>query len=150
MRKTMIALAATAIVGGGAYYLSMPTAQAQQATLYKNPQCGCCETYADYLEENGFDVEVVPTHDLAQISQDAGVPAGFQGCHTMMVDGYVVDGHVPVDIIQRMLEERPDIAGVTLPGMPTGSPGMGGSKIGPFTIYAFDGADAEPEIYATD
>lgn len=150
MRKMIVALAAAGIVGGGAYYLGMPTAQAQQATLYKNPQCGCCETYAEYLEDNGFEVEVVPTHDLAQISQDAGVPAGFQGCHTMMVDGYVVDGHVPIEIVRQMLEERPEFAGVTLPGMPTGSPGMGGEKIGPFTIYAFDGDGAEPEIYATD
>lgn len=150
MRKTILALAAAGLVGGGAYYLTMPQAQAQQATLYKNPQCGCCEIYAEYLEDTGFEVEVVPTHDLAQISQDAGVPAGLQGCHTMMVDGYVVDGHVPVDIIQRMLEERPDIAGITLPGMPTGSPGMGGTKIGPFTVYTVDGAGAEPEIYATE
>ena len=62
-----------------------------KALLYKNPQCSCCEGYADYLRQNGFDVEVKPTNDLAEISSKAGVPADFQGCHTMFIDGYVVD-----------------------------------------------------------
>jgi hypothetical protein len=66
------------------------------ATLYKNPQCSCCEGYAAYLRENGFTVDVKPSNDLAQISADAGVPTNMEGCHTMFVDGYVVDGHVPV------------------------------------------------------
>lgn len=149
MRKPMIALAAAAVLGGGAY-LAMPRAEAQQATLYKNPQCGCCESYAEYLNDNGFEVEVIPTHDLAQISRDAGVPERFQGCHSTMIDGYVVDGHVPVDIVRQLLEERPEVAGLTLPGMPTGSPGMGGPKTGPFTVYTVTGADQEPEVYATD
>src|SRR4051794_14154799 len=65
--------------------------------LYKNPQCSCCEGYADYLRQNGFKVEVKPTHDLAEISRKAGVPPKLQGCHTSFIDGYVVDGHVPVD-----------------------------------------------------
>src|SRR5712691_2408649 len=106
-----------------------------RATLYKNPQCSCCEGYAAYLRSKGFEVDVKST-DLAQISSKAGVPEKFQGCHTMFVNGYVVDGHVPVKIIRKMLSERPAIAGITLPGMPAGSPGMTGYKIGTFTIYA--------------
>jgi hypothetical protein len=129
------------------------TAHAQempQATLYKSPQCGCCEGYAEYLRANGFEVEVKPTFDLAEISRKAGVPESFQGCHTMFIDGYVVDGHVPLDTLNRLLTERPDIAGISLPGMPLGSPGMSGSKAGPFTIYAISKDGSQPTAYATE
>jgi hypothetical protein len=120
------------------------------ATLYKNPQCSCCEGYAAYLRENGFTVDVKPSNDLAQISTEAGVPAEMEGCHTMFVDGYVVDGHVPVGVIRKLLSERPKIAGITLPGMPMGSPGMGGEKSGPFTIYAVTKDGAAPTVYAVE
>ena len=120
-----------------------------QATLYKNPQCGCCEGHAEHLRANGFDVEVIESHDLVQISRDAGVPEAFQGCHTTMIDGYVVDGHVPVATLRRLLTERPNIKGISLPGMPQGSPGMTGHKEGPFTIYIIDKADTT-RVYATE
>src|SRR6266568_5288793 len=120
------------------------------AVLYKNPQCSCCENYAAYLEKNGFKVEVKPTNDLTQISAKAGVPEELEGCHTMFVDGYVVDGLVPVDIVKKMLSERPQIAGITLAGMPLGAPGMGGSKTGPFAIYAFTKDGKAPSAYAVE
>jgi hypothetical protein len=120
-----------------------------RATLFKNPQCGCCEGYAAYLRKNGFVVDVKPTNDLAGISSKAGVPEQLQGCHTMFVDSYVVDGHVPAEIIRRMLSERSAIAGITLPGMPEGSPGMSGRKAGPFVIYAVTRDGAPPRAYAT-
>jgi hypothetical protein len=122
-------------------------AAATRATLYKNPQCNCCEGYAAYLRQNGFDVDVKATNDLAEISRKAGVPAELEGCHTMFVDDYVVDGHVPVKVIRRLLSERPAIAGITLPGMPTGSPGMTGKKTGPFKIYAVSKDGTAPKIY---
>jgi hypothetical protein len=121
-----------------------------QAKLYKNPQCSCCEGYAAYLRQYGFTVDVKPTNDLAEISGKAGVPEKFQGCHTMFVDGYVIEGHVPVNTIRKLLSERPAIAGITLPGMPEGSPGMTGFKHGPFTIYAVTKGGAPPKIYATE
>lgn len=121
-----------------------------RATLFKNPQCGCCEGYASYLRRNGFEVDVKPTSDLAEISRNAGVPEELQGCHTMFVNGYVVDGHVPVNVIRRMLSERPAIAGISLPGMPEGSPGMTGRKAGPFMIYAVTKDGAAPTVYATE
>ncbi len=120
------------------------------ATLYKNPQCDCCDGYAVYLRKNGFVVKVVPTNDLAEISAKAGVPEDLEGCHTMFVEGYVVDGHVPVKVIQKLLTERPAIAGVTLPGMPSGSPGMSGVKARPFTIYAVTKDGRAPTVYATE
>jgi hypothetical protein len=122
--------------------------QPYAATLYKNPQCSCCEGYADYLRENGFEVTVKPTHDLPLMQRQYGVPEPLVGCHTTVVDGYVVEGHVPIGAVLRMLTERPAIKGISLPGMPAGSPGMFGEKAGPFTIYEFGGG--EPKVYAVE
>ena len=141
--KSTVLLSALAIPSRA---LAAPT----RATLYKNPDCSCCEGYAAYLKNNGFDVTVKPTNDLAEISRNAGVPEQLQGCHTMFVGGYVVDGHVPVKIIRKLLAERPAIAGLTLPGMPEGSPGMSGEKREPFVIYAVYKTGTEPTVYATD
>jgi hypothetical protein len=105
------------------------------ATLYKNPQCGCCEEYAKYLRQHGFRVTVKATHEMSLISRQNGVPEKLAGCHTMLIGGYVVEGHVPVGAINKMLSEKPAIKGISLPGMPEGSPGMTGVKSEPFTIY---------------
>ena len=120
------------------------------ATLYKSPECGCCEGYAAYLRQNGFAVEVKTTTDLAEISRKAGVPERLQGCHSMFMDGYVIDGHVPVKAVRRLLKERPAIAGITLPGMPEGSPGMTGKKRQPFTVYAVYKNGAAPTVFAVE
>lgn len=120
----------------------------RQATLYKNPQCGCCEGYADYLRDNGFEVTVKPTHDLPLLHLQHGVPEPLVGCHTTLVDGYVVEGHVPIGAVLRMLDERPAIKGISLPGMPAGSPGMDGEKEAPFTIYEI--REGEPKVYAVE
>ncbi|HXF87254.1 MAG TPA: DUF411 domain-containing protein [Xanthobacteraceae bacterium] len=121
-----------------------------RATLFKSPQCDCCDGYAAYLRRNGFEVEVKTTHDLANISRKAGVPEAMQGCHTSFIEGYVVDGHVPISAIRKMLAERPAIAGITLPGMPDGSPGMSGRKKEPFRIYAVHKNGAAPTLYAVE
>ena len=118
------------------------------ATLYKNPDCDCCNRYARYLNRNGFDITTIDT-DLARIQRQHGVPHDLEGCHAMLLAGYVIDGLVPVDIVRRLLRERPDIAGITLPGMPMGAPGMdepGMEKLAPFVIYAFGAG--EPTVYA--
>lgn len=148
MRKTVIAtLTVTAL--GVAGYLTVGTgAAAEDVTLYKNPQCGCCESYADYLRKNGFTVTVEPTHELVPMSRAAGIPDNFQGCHLAFIDDYVVSGHVPVATVDRLLTERPAIKGVTLPGMPQGSPGMSGTKTGPFTVYTV--GETQPSVYAVE
>jgi hypothetical protein len=120
------------------------------AVMYKNPQCSCCEQYASYLADNGFKIDVKPVNNLSQISADAGVPPDLQGCHTLMVDGYVIDGLVPIGIVTKLLTERPTITGISLPGMPTGSPGMGGEKAAPFTVYAFTKDGKAPTVYAVE
>lgn len=146
MQRRTFLLASTALL------LPLPAAAdtAGRATLYKNPQCSCCEGYADYLRQNGFEVDVKPTDDLAEISHNAGVPEGMEGCHTMFIDGYVVDGHVPVNVVRKLLAEKPTIAGITLPGMPMGSPGMGGAKTENFVIYAVTKDGKAPTIYAVE
>jgi hypothetical protein len=124
------------------------SAFAEQAILYKNPQCDCCEGHAEYLRQNGLDVKSIPTHDLALMRQQQGVPMELVGCHMLLIDGYVVEGHVSAAAIKRLLAERPAIKGISLPGMPTGSPGMSGPKMEPFTIYTFGGG--EPQVFAVE
>jgi len=145
----MIRIIATVIITvlGAASVLAQGTTS-KTATLYKNPNCMCCEGYADYLRKNGFKVIVKPTHELVRISREAGIPSDFQGCHTMFLDGYVIGGHVPVKTVRKLLTERPKIKGISLPGMPLGSPGMGGRKNEPWKIYSV-GGDAL-KLYATE
>jgi len=116
--------------------------------MFKNPECGCCDGYADYLRHHGFAVTSKPTNDLAEISRKAGVPADLQGCHTAFIGDYVVDGHVPVEAINKLLAEHPAIKGISLPGMPEGSPGMNGEKTAAFTIYAI-GQDGKSSVFLT-
>jgi hypothetical protein len=104
--------------------------------------------YVDYLRHHGCEVTSKPTNDLAEISRKAGVPSELQGCHSAFIEDYVVDGHVPVEAIKKLLSERPPIKGIALPGMPAGSPGMSGEKIGPLTIYAI-GRDGKPSLFIT-
>src|SRR5271156_986365 len=98
--------------------------ETKEVILYKNPQCTCCEGYAAYLRKNGFSVKVIATQDLTLIKKEHGVPEQLEGCHTSIIDGYVVEGHVTVDLINRLLAEKPHITGISLPGMPMGTPGM--------------------------
>ena len=146
-RNVLHALFAAGLLVAAATPAAAQSAPATVA-LYKNPECGCCESYADYLREHGFTVTVTPTHDLAQMSRQAGIPDDFPGCHLSFIDGYAVSGHVPMSIVKRLLDERPAIKGITLPGMPLGSPGMGGSKTEPFTVYQV--GEGAPEIYAVE
>jgi hypothetical protein len=102
---------------------------------------------ADYLGAEGYSVDLQRTEDLDQIRSDAGVPEDAAGCHTTLIGDYVVEGHVPVEAITKLLQEEPAIDGISLPGMPQGSPGMSGSKEGPFEIVAF--SDGTVETYIT-
>ena len=127
--------------------LALAADDATHVIVSKDPQCTCCEGYADYLRKSGYEVSVVNTHDLPLMNKQYGVPDQLQGCHLSTVAGYFVGGHVPVDVLKRLLLERPSIKGITLPGMPEGSPGMDGSKTAPFKIYA--SSDGPPKLYAT-
>jgi hypothetical protein len=122
--------------------------QVAEATLYKSLGCECCEGHAEHLRRDGYRITVVPTEDLSALKRRYGVPASLEGCHTILVGGYVVEGHVPDRVIDQLLAERPAVTGIALPGMPEGSPGMSGEKEGPFVIYSF--GRGEPELYVLD
>ncbi|PIT92454.1 MAG: hypothetical protein COU08_02370 [Candidatus Harrisonbacteria bacterium CG10_big_fil_rev_8_21_14_0_10_42_17] len=115
------------------------------ATVYKSPTCGCCTVYGQYLKRQGVDVETVTIDDLSNSKEENGIPRELESCHTSVVGGYVVEGHVPLPVIETFLEKSPDIKGIALPGMPAGSPGMPGLKQGKWTIYAIahDGSVSE-------
>lgn len=124
-----------------------------QATLWHNPGCQCCAKYALYLDRHGFAVKVIDSSDLGAVFRAHAVPDKLVSCHLMTVRGYTVVGHVPVDVVQKLLREHPDIRGISLPGMPGGSPGMGpdsrmgGPKTAPFVIYTI--SEGPSKIYAT-
>jgi hypothetical protein len=142
--RNLLALTVLTAALGGAAQAEEP----RTATLYKNPACACCETYADYLRDNGFEVTVEATHDLPLLHRQHGVPDPLVGCHTTLVEGYVVEGHVPVRTLLRLLTEKPAIKGISLPGMPAGSPGMVGEKTEPFTIYEI--GDGPAKVYGIE
>jgi hypothetical protein len=124
------------------------TAPAWASTVVlEMPHCGCCDSYVRYLQKNGFDVSGQPVKDMNKTGREYGVPEKGDGqdfmiCHLMKIDGYVIVGHVPAEVIRRLLREKPkNVHGIILPGMPdgsTGMEGMGGPKKAPFVIYAFD------------
>ena len=120
----------------------------REATLYKQPYCSCCDGHADHLRANGYKVTVVQTGNMSQIKKKYGVRQEFEGCHTIVIGEYVVEGHVPATIIGKLLKERPAIRGISLPGMPDGSPGMSGTKREPFVVYEFSPRGAK--VFATE
>ena len=108
--------------------------------VFKTPTCGCCQNWVEHLRKSGFNVRTTDLNDLTEIKKSRGVPEQVQSCHTAVVGGYVVEGHVPASDIQRMLTEKPAIAGIAVGGMPTGSPGMDfpGVKAQPYNVMSFD------------
>lgn len=115
------------------------TLQVASAVQYQSPNCNCCDVYAEYLDDHlepALTVEQV--ENLDAIKADHGIHADLRSCHTVELDGYVVEGHIPVEIVSSMLADQPDLTGISLPGMPSGSPGMPGEKDEPWTIYGFD------------
>lgn len=115
--------------------------------VYKTPTCGCCNGWIEHLEEEGFTVDARDTRDLMTVKRDAGVPTQLSSCHTAIVDGYVVEGHIPAEHLKSLVADRPDIAGIAVPGMPTGSPGMEGPNPQPYQVISFT-RDGELSVYA--
>ncbi|MBI2558697.1 hypothetical protein HYW20_05215 [Candidatus Woesearchaeota archaeon] len=114
-------------------------------TIFQDPSCGCCGLYSDYMKRNGFDVEVKLVSSLEGVKNEYSIPKNLLSCHTSLIGDYYVEGHVPVEAIEKLLKEKPDTKGISLPGMPSASPGMPGKKTGPFIIYSIskDGSIAE-------
>lgn len=142
------------IVVLAAVFIGTATLVAQQSKptvdVYKSATCGCCSKWVEHLKSHGFDVRTTNREDLAEFKATHKVPRRVQSCHTAVVNGYVVEGHVPASDVQRLLKERPAILGLAVPGMPIGSPGMevAGRKVQPFDVLAFD-KDGQTRVFAS-
>lgn len=137
----------TTLLLSGSMLLGAVSAQAAlpaEATLYKNPQCGCCDAYARHLEAKGIDVTIVDDVELGSVKLDAGVPYGQGSCHTTELGTYWIEGHVPMEAVAALFEQQPDIDGIGLAGMPIGTPGMPGPQDAPYEVYAFTDQKDEP------
>lgn len=134
--KTRTLLAATTL----AFAALVPTlgqaAEVLRMTVFKTPWCGCCHEWAEIMREAGYAVELRDMEDLSQVKRQAGVPFDMESCHTASLQGYFLEGHVPPQAIAKLLETRPDIAGLAVPGMPQGSPGMGDDPAARYDVYA--------------
>ena len=136
-----VLLAATALVRA-------PAAPAgPTVTVYKSPTCGCCSKWIAHLQAAGFTVVAHDTDDVNAVRSSMGVPFRLGSCHTARVGNYVIEGHVPADLITRLLTEHPAIAGLAVPGMVTGSPGMEGPGAQPYDVMAWDRA-GKTSVYA--
>jgi len=117
------------------------------ATIYKSPTCGCCGVYASYMNKEGYDVQVENFDDLSGIKERFSIPYELESCHTTEVGGYVVEGHIPNEAIQKLLAEKPNIKGIGMAGMPSGSPGMPGPKTEDFVIYEITHEGTQGDVF---
>lgn len=113
----------------------------------KSPTCGCCEAWVDLARTAGFAVETVDVMDMDSVKNDAGVPRHLQSCHTAMIDGYVIEGHVPFSAIEKLLAERPEVTGISVPGMLAGTPGMGDYPTTKFDVVSFGGVAGDGTVF---
>ncbi len=154
MRANTMILGALVVAGvavSGALVVGATRSDAAPAsvvTVYKSATCGCCKEWVKHLEANGFAVRSVDVDNLQEMKAASGIPGPLASCHTALVDGYVVEGHVPADLVKKMLRERPAIAGLAVPGMPSGSPGMEGPRKDRYNVMAFEKGGSS-HVYAT-
>ncbi|MBS3079991.1 hypothetical protein J4221_00810 [Candidatus Pacearchaeota archaeon] len=105
--------------------------------IYKSGNCGCCSVYSNYFRGKGnSDVEIINLENLNSVKEQYEIPSSLESCHTTVIGNYFVEGHVPLEAVEKLMKEKPDIKGIAMPGMPSGSPGMTGAKKGDFVIYA--------------
>lgn len=113
-------------------------AAGQEMTVYRDPSCGCCEGWISHLEAEGFQVKNIATPEVNSMKQQYGIPEEMTSCHTGIIDGYTIEGHVPSADIHRLIAEHPNVNGIAVPGMPVGTPGMeDGDRQDSFTVYSF-------------
>lgn len=144
MRPTSLLLAGALLVGTAATTAAWTMAPAEAPApiamrVVKSPTCGCCQKWIDYMKAQGFAVTVENREEFTDLKRQHGVTQELQSCHTAFVGGYVVEGHVPADLVKKMLAEKPaGVKGLSAPGMPMGSPGMEGPVKERYTVYSFD------------
>jgi hypothetical protein len=157
-RATSVAVVlAIVLAGPAAFAQTAPTRKSAPAkaaaaktavAVYKTPTCGCCGKWVEHMQASGFATTVTELPDLAETKAKHGVPAKLQSCHTSLVGGYVIEGHVPAEDIRRLLREKPAIVGLAAPGMPAGSPGMDVPHAPAFDVIAFD-KDGHTKVFAS-
>ena len=124
IRRSFVTLAlAIGLAWAGSVWTAAQSAKPQM-TVYKSATCGCCSKWIEHMQANGFEVKSVNVDDIDKVKRDNGVPQSAASCHTGLVNGYVVEGHVPADAVLKMLKDKPSLAGIAVPGMPMGAPGM--------------------------
>lgn len=130
--------------------LSNRTAHAEEMVVYKSPTCGCCKKWITHLEENGFKVKGVDMRNVTPKKIEFGITPQTASCHTGVINGYVIEGHVPAADIKRLLKEKPkNVKGLTVPGMPIGSPGMEqGDRKDPYNVLAID-KDGKTRVFSS-
>ena len=117
-------------------------------TVYKDASCGCCKSWIEHLIKHGYRVDAKDSPDMTEIKRSLGVPEGLTACHTAVVNGYLIEGHVPATDIARLLKTKPKVAGLAVPGMPMGSPGMEGLRTQHYQVLSFDKA-GKTRIFAS-
>ena len=139
MNRRQFVCAAVAVATTAGSSVTFAASAREKMVVYKDPNCGCCRAWADAMAKAGFDVEVVMESDLLPVKTRLGVPLEVQGCHTATVAGYFLDGHVPLEAANRLLQTKPkDLLGLAVPGMPSGSPGMGDDPSASYDVLAVD------------
>ena len=134
-----IAAAVMALLGMAGSSLAAQRNGGTVVEVYKTPTCGCCHLWVQHLEKNGFKTRVTDMESLGEVKKKHGVPARVTSCHTAVVNGYVLEGHVPAADVKRLLSEKPAVAGLGVPGMPIGSPGMEyGTTVQRYDVLSFD------------
>ena len=135
----------TAAVRSGTF---VPPAKKPTITVYKDPSCGCCKNWIAYLGKHGYTVVAKDTPNMTEIKHSLGVPDALTACHTAVVNGYLIEGHVSAEDIDRLLAQKPKIAGIAVPGMPMSSPGMDGPRTQGYKVLSFDKA-GKTKVFAT-
>jgi hypothetical protein len=135
-RNNLIYTISIIVFALGFIWLSQNNNQDYDAVVYKSPTCSCCRQYISYLEREGYNIKSESINDMQSVKEKYDISPIMESCHTMIINDYVVEGHVPIEVVKKLLTEKPNIAGISLPDMPAGSPGMPGIKRDPFTIYS--------------
>jgi hypothetical protein len=147
-RAGIVALLLATAVTHSAVAQTKAAAAKPHLTVYKTPTCGCCGKWVEHMQASGFTATVTNMDDVSPIKTKNGLPARLASCHTTLVGGYVIEGHVPAADIKRLLKERPAIVGLAAPGMPAGSPGMDVPNSPPYEVVAFD-KNGKTSVFAT-
>ncbi len=148
MKQRTLALLMGASLSFGAAVASAEAEAEHSIQVYKSPTCGCCTDWIKHLEDNGFAVDVTDLNDVTPVKIKAGLTPALASCHTAFVDDYVIEGHVPADDIKRLLSQAPAARGLSVPGMPVGSPGMEmGDRKDPYQVLLFN-PEGQTRIFA--